>query len=683
MARSFPTGNITSLAYYIRDELFESWKENRRAMQDKWQRNLDAFKSISSSYWKSGETEDWRSDTFKPVTKEKILAAWSIVIDIQMQGGKIPFMLVPSPWDDVIFDELPPEQRKQIEDSIEDMTALIHQQFEDCKADRQLMKCVMSRAIYGETYAKRYVQEVERYQYTQTGFDRWEPQRRLINAPAWEYCSIWEIYRDWELDDLQAGAGIIQRQMTCPYNLQQLAGKPYYLKNGIKEVIDNAIKPGEADTSTTDTDGLPPILRDVQHRHNTIEKLEFWGRVPRRIAEDFERDLQKTQSGLVAEWNEYEYDGDEVEIHAVVADEDVIRYARIPEGEKRPYYRSVWEINLDHADGTGVADNLEMIQKVINGMVRAFEDNKKLSANVMAAVKRQYLDPTWDGKFTPGKILEVLEECDDARQAFQPIIVPDAGDSLLNGINLMERYADEASQIPKILQGEVVERRRADTAWEMNQLQQNAGKYIGGVIRNDDEGLVEPIVNDVYHYNMRNPEVKRGKGNYIAKALGFTSYQTKVERQQKLLQFLNIMMNDQQGILLREVKTREMAEEIAKGFDLDPEQILKSIEEKQREAMEQAQSEGAQMQMAAMKAALDEQLAKIGKLVAEARKIYFDMGQERDEAELERYKTVKEIELKEEDQELRGFEVGAGLAKEAALIRANKGNGSKKVHQNQ
>ena len=119
----------------------------------------------------------------------------------------------------------------------------------------------------------------------------------------------------------------------------------------------------------------------------------------------------------------------------------------------------MWEIDLDGISGTGVADNVESVQMVLNGMVRAFEDNKKLAANVIVAIKKALL-LEWSGTFKPGELIEVAEEAKSAAEAIQQIIIQDVGETLLSGIALMERYAEEGSMLPKILQGTAFEKQK-------------------------------------------------------------------------------------------------------------------------------------------------------------------------------------------------------------------------------
>lgn len=654
-------GAITNgLAYYLKEELFANFKKERVShLESKWQRNLDAFNSVSAGSWKpksvemmDNEKRQWRSDTFIAITKMKVMAAWSLVVDMLLQGGEIPFMLIPSPWDTVALDDLPEEERQQIEDAINDMTEVIHQQLLDCNADRQLMKCIMSNAIYGETYAKWYINKVTRTGFEKKSFapeglndaggeySRFEAYKKEINSPSWEYTSVWDIFRDLETEDLQAGAGIVQRQMISPYNLRNKIGKPYYIKDAILKAIKDA---DSSNSVSSNLDGLPPSLRDISHRQNTIELLEFWCRVPTDIIEDYEKDGSSVNSRV-----EYENDGKEIEIMAVMADNEVVRYSRVESG-KRPFYRSVWEVKLDHIEAVSVADNIETVQTVLNGMVQTFEDNKKLSANVILALKRSLLEPgAFDDGVYPGMEIDVADECDDARMAVQQIIIQDVGQTLLDGIALFERYGDEITYIPKISQGFVQGQEQPNTAYELSQRLLSAGKYIGGVIKNQDEGLIEPIVNDILTYNMADPDLKKGKGNFLAKSLGFTSFQDRIVRTKNMLQFISLLLMNEQ--LATEGKFAGLLEEIAKSLDLEKSQVLKSADEKREEAERAQNSPEMQMQMQAFQIDLQGKAAQVEKTSAEVKEIMMKTNKMQaeiremfEELKLERAKVVNDL----------------------------------------
>jgi len=589
----------SGLAAFLLEEYFSNWKHNRAAIfEDKWRRNMEAFERISGRFWKDTwkeeETEDWRSDTFIGITKQKILSAWSIVIDIFLQDDKFPFDLKPAPSDNIVLEDLPREERAVIIEDIEDMARVIRQQLKDTKAVRELMKCVMSGAIYGESYAKRFIDSIQRVNFQQNEFGRFDQVTSEANQPGWEYVSCFSIFRDYEIEDIQDCAGICQVDYSSAYLLRQSMQYPGFFPDTIEDVISEYASQKTTESSTSgvnnqdyDPDWATPPASAAQKMSrytSVIPMKEFWARVPRAFAEEFEKDREK--SDYIYTNENSQNDGDEVEIMALIAGDQIIRYARVEKNE-RPYFWTPWEIRLDFPGGCGVADNLEQTQTVLNGMVRAFEDNKKLSGNVILAAKESFFQKMGD-TLTPGMRIKLSEDIDNAAQALHAVVIPDVGESLLSGIGLFERYADEESQLPKILQGAIHEKQKADTAFELNQLQTNAGKYLGGVVRNYDENLIEPVIMSFYVYNMLDPDLSIQKRNLIVQALGYKSYQDKVIRLQKLLQLFNILINNDATLI--ETNVRDMIREISMALSVDPSLSLRRPEEKQADD-EAAQAE--------------------------------------------------------------------------------------------
>lgn len=576
------------LAYYLEDVLFDEFKRNRRGPAEKVKRNEDAFDAISRGVWKPGEGEDWRSKTFLKKTKVKVITAYSMMSDMVLQGGKIPFMLKPSPLYEIPLDKMDEANRTSVEDRIRDGVRTIEQQLLECNADREAMKCMFSCAKIGETYAKKYVHEVIRRGYTEinpgTKSARWQMVQEKIISPAFAYCNWDGIYRDLETDDLQKGIGVIEKEMMSPYDLRSKEDDMFWDKKAIDKVIE--ANKGTDKNSDIDDDA-PNGIDGLPSRHKTIRALKCWCRVPRDIVEAHEKD-KLNDDAYKPEANEG--DGREIEIIAVVADGEIVRYAR-NDGD-RPYFRALWEMTLNKSEGVGVADNVEQTQHVINGLVRNLEDNLKLAASVMFATKPRAMK-NWDGVVKPGMNLQLSAEIDDARKAFQQIIVQDVSGNLPNVLGMFERFLDEDGMLPSILQGAVREKQKSDTLGEINLLQQNAGKYIGGVIRNFDEGIIEPMISAFYHYNMMDPNITVGKGNFIVKALGFSSFQDRVVRLQKLMQFFNIVVSAQE-LIGDEYRIKGMTDEIGKALDIDPDEFTKNEDEKKAESEQREQAMAAQ-----------------------------------------------------------------------------------------
>jgi hypothetical protein len=629
----------SDLANHITETLYGDWKTNRQAtLEVKWEKNINAFKSISEGAWKKDEGEGWRSDTFIDVTRQKVVAAYALVIEQLLANERVPFMLELSPHARETMEREDPDAEDAVDDNIEAMTELIKEQLLLAKADREKMKEVMSAAVYGETYSKRVVDSVTNRYFAEVPVEgvesgvptesvRFQEVEEERVFPSCQYVSVWDVFRDWETENLREGTGIIHRQMVSPYFLRQKMGGEFF----IDENIESVLRDHEAgDQSSVNDNSISPALRDLAKRKNNLEYLEFWGRAPRRIVEKFESESETDDySSILGDLHD---DGDEVEIHCCVVNNVVVRYTRSTP-EDRPFYRAVWENRIDDVCSQGIADNVEPLQKVVNGIFRSLEDNIRLTNNVTFAVKERFVDDD-SIEFKPGAKIPIADECDDVRKALQQFIVNDVTGSTFNFLGVTERFLDESSGVPKIAQGMAPVNNKTETAYEISQQTEKSGKYLGQVLRNMDEGLIEPEITDIYRYNMLDPNVTVGKGSYVVKALGFASFQDRVKRVEKLQRFLTIIMSSE--ALTGVSKLDHILRELAKALDLDDDQVMKSREELQAEAEAGADPQR-QLEMNRLQ-------AEIQRMMSESKAREAGIAFDQEKLKMDRAKLVKDIE---------------------------------------
>jgi hypothetical protein len=203
--------------------------------------------------------------------------------------------------------------------------------------------------------------------------------------------------------------------------------------------------------------------------------------------------------------------------------------------------------------------------------------------------------------------------------------------------------------MPKIMQGATLDKRKPDTFSELNMLMQNAGKYIGGVIKNFDEGTLEPVCQDFYDYNMQDPDVKAGKGNFIAKATGFSSYQDRVIRLNKIMQALNIALSHEG--MAQEVKLGEILKVVYESLDVDAMKVLKSEKDKLEEMDAAANSPARKMEEQLMKLKIENEMLNNAKIKAEVHKLGIDADAVLEKLEIEAFKAGMEAENKRSDNE--------------------------------
>lgn len=586
--------NKSGLEEYV-SKTFKEFQTDRKDLEVKWQGNIDAFNKELQTRWKKNEggkseKDSWRSKRFIGITKQKCEAAHSIIVDTVLQGGKIPYFLDQSDLDQQKIESESTEVKDAEDQNKEIMTANINEQLKECKAKEQFSENVLSAAIYGETYGKTSVKSVKKSGYgyiaDEDGIQKWSKVSESYDYPKYEALSIWDVFRDLESDDLQTGRAVIHRQMMSAFDLRKMSNQKFMLKRRILDVISSLS--GDADEE--DTGSLSPAKREIKNRRKKITLIEYWGRVPAKLAKKFEMEIdaedKKKNGDFSVVMNDIhevdEEDGKEVEVMIMMANHTIIRYVKTDAGE-RPFYHSVWDKPIDGVAGCGVSDNIIEIQELINGSVRAFEDNKKLTGNLILALKRRYL---LDQKqeIEPGTTIDLSEECDDARQAIQQVQFTDVGESLISMINMAQQFADDESSVPRVQQGAGGSGR--ETAFELSQRLEKSGKYLSKIIGYFDEGIIEPVISYFLDFNMMD-EKSEGKGNYKVVANGFTSFQNRVTKLAGIRQAIEMIQSDER--LNNKVKIEEIYKEFTELLDIDTDRWFMNEEEDEARKEQEAQ----------------------------------------------------------------------------------------------
>jgi hypothetical protein len=670
MTLSTQRTDIPELAQWVL-ATYKDWSDNRAMLEDKWTTNRDAFRGEDAVSWQDPDADehgssgddgsttfpgktDWHSRHTVRITKQKVMTAFALVVDAVLQGGKIPFLLKLSGELAVNAEDLPQGAAEEIDNQIGDMTQRIQQQLSRSKAERAFAKAVLAGAVYGRAWCKFTPRTFTSRRMVAappqplldpvtgqpaadpaTGQPAQAPEQWGIEkagevGPAVTFVSGWDIFADLEAEDKRRSAGIIHRQYVSPRELRQMAkDSPGWDAAAVTRALRESARqaPSQGDSNSE----MIPRLRDVSQRKNTVRMLECWVQVPREYVDRFEaQDADTGMSG--GQVQEAEAVGDDIPCLIVLAAGEIVRFMRLEEDEPWPFYSIPWEEDIDEADTWGVADNLAQTQSVLNSAVRCFEDNKRFSSALILGLKRRLINnPKWDGKIKPGMVLEVGEDARSIADALSSFVVPDVGQSLLTLIEMFRTFADEESMTPKIQAGG---RDNQQTAYEASIRVEKAGKYMGAVVKNYDEYLIAPVVQDFYEWNMLDPAVQTGKGPFDVIPLGFTSFQDRVIRLQAIQQFLGMVLADPE--LRSMVKLDDALREICKALDLDPDQWLKSLQDIQAEAQQQQPNPAEALAMEQAKAGIEKTKVETVKAAAETEALG-------ERLKMERARTVKDL----------------------------------------
>lgn len=596
MAATSNSKPVSPLAEYLIDVLYHRWSSDRQDLEKKWEQNDNTIRRIRQIDWKQGEGDDWRANNAIGFVKQKWLTGVALVLDHVLEGGNLNAGLKV----EELGRDLSPEELESYTDSVDQATKHLRTQFALGRIDRSTIKAVMSAGKYGLAWGHYYVDTINRAEWVPVQYDfppedpndqRYERVTSQIDIPMVEWVPVWEMFWDMTVDDIEKGDGLCREQNITAYKLREYAQRGEgWLPQEVESVIEDA-KTNER-KGEEDDNNIAPGRRFLEYSKNVIKMREFRCRVPKKVLMAYkekyvnERALD-SDGGFAIDLAET--DGNEQECLVVVANNIVVRYLPITDSaENRKYYLVKWEDDLDHEHGVGIADNGYQVQEILNGAFNAFQDNKKLAGDVQGFYNPLHFKNSDDMSIQPGKFRPTTEAIKNINEAVMQLQFADTGTAYLDMIRLVQEFLDDETYIPKMAQG-AAGAVTPNTAYEASQMMEKSGKYIAGVITNFDNGWTEPITRDYFEYNMMDPANTTGKGNFVAVANGFTSYQDKVIRVQKLMQVMTMVLGN--PTLESMVRVMRLMEELLRANDIDPDEILYSQEEYEanRNALMQAQ----------------------------------------------------------------------------------------------
>ena len=637
---------MTGAAGFLLGQL-DQWRKNRQPIVEVWNDNRDAFnREFSSQWWKLSELDDAKLRQINVGwIRQKIMFAVALIIDLALQENRIRYTL--SPITKSFYKIGQAQNMAEVAGAVTQLKALLDEQLDDCGADREYALNVFDLAQLGETYTEGYMMPISRQGYEQATDQMgqpmgvWQPYELTRMAPGIRRVSPWNVIRDLETVSLQDGLGYYRLYYSSAAWLWKKLQSPPdagYIASALKEcvLIAKGKKPGQSQTaSTTNTltsesdANLPPLNRLVQYRANTEEYAVYRGRVPLEVAQEIE-DRIKSESGQeiqteqpsptpaganplagspalpvtppagfqVVPWpseTENQSEGaEEVEVLAGLCQGRIVRWLRTHPRE-RNLWRAVWHDVPDELIPVSLAGNGKHVQAYLNGSLRSFINNKKFSSNVTGAFKAELFDD--DGlALGEGKMARLSAACTDASKAVSFHNIPDVGPSLMEMMRFLLEIGDEEVQIPRLMQGLASPLQQGkQTATETMRRSEQSVKFIGMVIRNLDNGSVEPGVGWMYSVDMEDPDLAIMGANVLVQASGFSGYQDKLLRVARIQQFIQALGAIPEGRGWLEVSIPRVVSKLRELADVESD-LMKTTEEKQAEADQAAAQAQAQAQ---------------------------------------------------------------------------------------
>ena len=598
-------------------ERYKKADTDRYADEQRWIKSYRNYRGIYGPDVQFTSTE--KSTIFVKVTKTKVLAAYSQIVDVLFGNNKFPITIdpttlpegiqeavhfnkdsvpsAPAPGPDgapmpaaepvempkpkgnqLIFQQLNEqwqEKMETVQDSLQDgvgnlpesvnfypafeaakkMEKKIWDQLEESSASKQLRTAAFEMALFGTGVMKGPFAVDKEY-------PNWDAEGNYTptvkTIPKCSAVSVWDFYPDPDATSMDDAEYVIERHKMSRTQLRALKRRPFFRANA----IDMAIDMGE----NYQREWWEQVMADdaQETRAERFEVLEFWGYVDVDMLESYDVDIPKELK-----------DADQVSANIWVCNGRVLRLVMNPfTPTYLPYYAVPFEVNPYSFFGVGLAENMDDTQTLMNGFMRMAVDNAALSGNMLIEIDETNLVPGQDLSVYPGKVFR--RQGGAPGQSIFGTSFPNVSNENMQMFDKARVLADESTGMPSFSHGQTGVQGVGRTASGISMLMSAANGSIRTVVKNVDDYLLNPIGKAFFNFNMQFDFDPAIRGDLEVKAQGTSSLMANEVRSQRLMQFLQVVQNP---VLAPFAKMDYLIREIAESMDLDPDKVSNNMSE--------------------------------------------------------------------------------------------------------
>lgn len=381
-------------------------------------------------------------------------------------------------------------------------------------------------------------------------------------TPIAKRINPWDFFPDGSCgEDIHSGNGVFERDYMTIKQIQELKSQSGYLASQIDKVLAEGPKKIYSDGKKPD---------EVTGK----EKYEIWYCY-----------CTLTKDDMVAT-NAIGLDGlpkNQEQIYAIVTlvNSIVIKADINPlDSGKYPYHIMPWSRRAGSWAGCGIAEQIEMPQRMANAANRSMLNNAGRAAGSQIILNRGAVIPG-DGNYvlTPDKIWYLNSESgiDDVRKAFAAVEFPNQQAMLMNIIEFAFKLAEEACNIPLITQG-ISSTQTPDTFGATNIQNENANILLRSIGYIHDDYINNPLITAFYEWLLLDEDIPNDeKQQFKVHAHGSSALVERAIQLQTIQQIGEMVLNPAFGI-----NPRKWFAEFMRSKRLDPRKVQYTEEEQEK-----------------------------------------------------------------------------------------------------
>jgi hypothetical protein len=406
------------------------------------------------------------------------------------------------------------------------------------------------------------------------------------DQPAYRFVDIWGFFPDMDATCIEDGQGTFERHLMNRRRLRQLQHLQGFDKDAIRRLLQLA-------PSTT----APAYLAQLRNIRAATQQVtgdlyhvyEYYGPLEPQDMQDVALHMMtsedETVSGIAREGLRQVEEIDPLKsVNACIwfCQGEILKFALYPYDSGETVY-SVFNLVKDEASifGYGMPSIIRDPQAALNGAFRAMMDNAGVSSGPQIIIDMQNLEPE-DGNYTlkARKVWRAKNGIVKENPPFQLFHIECRQTELANIIMLCERFIDNMSAVPQIIQGQMGEvgtQNVMNTATGTALMHNSANTVFRAIVKNFDDDVTVPDIRRAYDWNMQFSEKPEIKGDYEIDARG-SSVLLMRELQAQNLMVIAIQLGGHPifGPMLR---NRELLKKIFSAYMIPAEEVMLTDDE--------------------------------------------------------------------------------------------------------
>jgi hypothetical protein len=545
---------------------WQQWSSSRQQQESSWIEDLKCYNQQNDD--DADQLSKFHKHIYIGQTRTKCNSAYSRLSDLMFQANDSHWSICHTPVPkDQANDPMNAEFMDAMKAKAEAMTTEISDQMLDLHYEDHLKAAMLEACIIGTGCVKGVIPGVKKLEKwatianPETGAQEWDIEKTEIPTPVISAPSIFDVYPDPFATVVEDMSGVFERHILNRQQLSAFRDDARFDSDKIKEILARTDTGDHVATwHETQRRQIAKITNTTGDQAGRYDVLEYWGQATgRQLASAGVEDVEDDQTYWSNVWT--------------CMGKTLLAKLMPMKKQRIPYNFFIYNKIPHQFWGVSPARMGRSSQLAINGLTRAMLDSAAFCALPQIEVNVHMLRDGQDPSVLKAGQVWNRDSGDPSTPAVR-FFQPDMPTSqFLQMGEMFSQFLDDETSLPKYTYG--------DTSNEINStaqgmsMQMNAASLpIKMVAKNLEDGLIHPLIESWYNWNMEWSENEEIKGDLQVSVLGTSALLAKEHHSQQLMQFLNLTANP---LDMAMVDRRYLLREISKAMEID---VEKSVPDK-------------------------------------------------------------------------------------------------------